>query len=57
MSIEKVAGSISDNLDTVKRDWTNEQIVARVQAGEDVANNMAQLWRQNRGMIYAIANR
>lgn len=35
----------------------NEQIVARIQAGEDEAENMLQLWRQNRRFIATIARK
>ncbi len=33
----------------------NEQLVARIQAGEDEPENMLQLWQQNRGFIAKIA--
>ena len=36
---------------------TNEEIVIRIKAGIDVANNMAALYEQNRGMIGKIAFR
>ena len=36
---------------------TNEQLTIRIKAGIDVADNMLQLWKQNRGFIYKIANR
>lgn len=36
---------------------TNEQLVANVQAGVDVAENMLQLWQQNQGIIGKIACR
>lgn len=36
---------------------TNEQLAIRIKAGIDVADNMLQLWKQNRGFIYKIANR
>ena len=36
-------------------DMTNEQLAARIQAGEDTANNMLQLWRQNEGIIAKLA--
>lgn len=36
---------------------TNEQLVARIQAGEDTAENMLQLWRQNEGLIAKLAMR
>ncbi len=29
----------------------NEQLVARIQAGEDEPENMLQLWQQNRGLL------
>ncbi|MDC7289594.1 sigma-70 family RNA polymerase sigma factor [Blautia schinkii] len=34
---------------------TNEQLVIRIKAGIDVAENMLQLWQQNRGFIAKIA--
>lgn len=34
---------------------TNEQLVARIKAGEDVADNMAQLYEQVKGFIHSIA--
>lgn len=34
---------------------TNEQLVLRIRAGEDVAENMLQLWKQNKGLIYKMA--
>lgn len=34
---------------------TNEQLVARIQAGEDTAGNMLQLWKQNEGFIAKLA--
>ena len=36
---------------------TNEQLVALIRAGDDEANNMLQLWQQNKGFIYKLANR
>lgn len=36
---------------------TNEQLVARIQAGENEAENMLQLWRQNKGFIAAVARK
>ncbi len=36
---------------------TNEQLVARIQAGEDTAENMRKLWRQNEGCIAKMAMR
>jgi len=35
---------------------TNEQFAIRIKAGIDVANNMLQLWQQNRGFIHKIVN-
>lgn len=35
----------------------NEQLVARIMAGENEAENMLQLWRQNKGFIATIARR
>ena len=35
---------------------TNEQLVIRIKAGIDVANNMLQLWQQNRGFVRKIIN-
>ena len=34
---------------------TNEQLVLRIQAGEDEAENMLQLWEQNQRFIWSIA--
>lgn len=34
---------------------TNEQLVARIQAGLDVPGNMLRLWEQNRGYIALVA--
>lgn len=34
---------------------TNEQLVTRIKAGIDTAENMLQLWEQNRGLIGTIA--
>lgn len=34
---------------------TNEQLVARIRAEEDEAENMLALWQQNKGFIYKIA--
>ncbi len=34
---------------------TNEQLVARIRAGENEAENMLQLWQQNKGFIYKMA--
>lgn len=36
---------------------SNEQLVIRIKAGIDVAENMLQLWQQNQGFIAAIAKR
>lgn len=36
---------------------TNEQLVSKIQAGDDVTSNMQQLWQQNKGFIYKIAAR
>lgn len=35
----------------------NEQLVARIRAGENEAENMLQLWKQNKGFIAMIARR
>lgn len=35
---------------------TNEEIVFKIQSGEDVQSNMLKLWQQNRGMIERLAN-
>lgn len=35
----------------------NEQLVARIQTGENEAENMLQLWRQNRGFIATVARK
>lgn len=34
---------------------TNEQLVLRIQAGEDEAKNMLQLWEQNQRFVSSIA--
>lgn len=34
---------------------TNEQLVARIRAGENEAENMLALWQQNKGFIYKMA--
>lgn len=34
---------------------TNEQLVARIQAGENEAENMLELWQQNKGFIHKMA--
>lgn len=36
---------------------TNEQLVSKIQAGDDVTSNMLQLWQQNRGFIHMIASK
>ena len=36
---------------------SNEQLVARIRAGENEADNMLQLWQQNRGFVYKVARR
>ena len=36
---------------------TNEQLVALIRAGENVKENMLQLWQKNKGFIYKIAVR
>ena len=35
----------------------NEQLVARIQAGEDVAGNMLKLYNQNQGFLARTAKR
>lgn len=35
---------------------SNEQLAIRIKAGIDVADNMLQLWQQNRGFIHKIVN-
>ena len=35
----------------------NEQLVARIRVGENEAENMLQLWKQNKGFIAMIARR
>lgn len=35
----------------------NEQLVALVKAGEDIADNMFMLWQQNKGMVYKTARK
>ena len=35
----------------------NEQLVARIQGGDNEAENMFQLWKQNKGFIAMIARR
>ena len=36
---------------------TNEELVELIQSGENVTDNMEQLYNQNHGMIYKIARR
>lgn len=36
---------------------TNEQLVLRIQSGDNIADNMAQLWQQNKGYICKIVFR
>ena len=36
---------------------TNEQLVHKIKSGENVAENMLQLYEQNRGMIYQVAKK
>lgn len=36
---------------------TNEELVARIRAGVDEAENMLNLWQQNRGLIHTIARK
>ena len=40
-----------------QNDRTNECIVAAVQAGDNEAENMLQLWQQNRGFIATMARK
>lgn len=35
---------------------SNEELVERIQSGEDAQSNMLKLWQQNRGMIERLAN-
>ncbi len=35
---------------------SNEELVERIQSGEDIQSNMLKLWQQNRGMIERLAN-
>ena len=35
----------------------NEQLVARIQGGDNEAENMLQLWKQNKGFIATIARK
>lgn len=48
---EKKTREIQTNTEAM----TNEQLVLRIQAGEDVAENVLQLWKQNKGLIYKMA--
>lgn len=36
---------------------TNEQLVIRIKAGDEVKENMLQLWQQNQGFIYSIVKK
>ena len=36
---------------------SNKQLVLRIKAGENVADNMLQLWQQNQGFIRSIAKK
>lgn len=36
---------------------TNEELVELIQSGENVTDNMEQLYNQNHGMIYKMARR
>lgn len=36
---------------------TNEELAARIQSGIDEAENMLQLWQQNKGLIHSIARK
>lgn len=36
---------------------TNEELVARIQAGIDEADNMLQCWQQNKGLIWTVARK
>ena len=36
---------------------TNEQIVEKIQRGEQVTDNMLTLWQQNKGFIISVALR
>ena len=36
---------------------SNEDLVSRIQSGEDVQNNMLKLWQQNQGMIEELAGK
>lgn len=39
------------------KSMTNEQLVVRIQAGEETAVNMLQLWQQNKGFVASIAKK
>lgn len=39
------------------KSMTNEQLVVRIQAGEETAANMLQLWQQNKGFVASIAKK
>lgn len=39
------------------RNMTNEELVTKIQAGENVSENMLRLWQQNQGIIHRVANR
>ena len=43
------------SMDKKNNTMTNEELVARIKAGIDTAENMLQLWEQNRGLIRTIA--
>ena len=36
---------------------TNEELVIRIKAGDNVPENMLQLWRQTKGFVYLVARR
>lgn len=36
---------------------TNEQLVQKIKAGEDVTGNMTRLWQQNKNFVYLIARK
>lgn len=36
-------------------EWTNEELVIRIKAGTDIADNMLALWERNKRFIYSIA--
>ena len=36
---------------------SNEQLVLRIKAGENVADNMLQLWQQNKKFVASIAKK